>query len=290
MNRLKPGDFSGVVPADSSGNDNPQGTVAESCFFGDDASAAGCPGLESGIGTGGNWSLDSGRILGEINSRFCLPTVSLFLPLHYETGHRYPVFLWLHADGGGHHELSDVMPRISDRNYLGVAIAGHKIGGGDRSGRASRCGWQQSAEAIELLVNQIAVVLDSMSQRFAMDRRRVFIGGSESGGTMAFRVAFERPAWFAGVASLNGSLPENLNPLGNWRTARGVPVFWSHGRCSAEFPETRLCHQLRLLHVAGFDVTLRQYPAADELPQQVFGDLNRWMMEQVARQGANIIG
>ena len=94
---------------------------------------------------------------------------------------------------------------------------------------------------------------------------------------MAFRLAFTNPEWFAGVASFGGSLPANLTPLSNWLQCRDLPVFWAQGRHSTRFPESNLCRQLRLLHIAGFDVTLRQYPAGNETSANAYDDFNRWI-------------
>ncbi|MDG2014531.1 MAG: alpha/beta hydrolase-fold protein [Pirellulaceae bacterium] len=210
---------------------------------------------------------------------------SIFLPVHYESRYAYPLLIWLHPNGSSHQHLDEVMPKISERNFLGVALAGT-----ERLDQDDTYGWLQTSEAIEWMINQVAWQIDTVASRFNIDRQRIFIAGQGNGGTMAYRIALKRPNWFAGVASLNGSLPANLNPLGNWRDCRDVPVFWAHGRRSVYFPESNLCHQLKLLHVAGFDVTLRQYPVADQLPNQVLGDLNEWMMSQLSSSGANIIG
>ena len=49
---------------------------------------------------------------------------SVFLPVHLENRYRYPLLIWLHGDGQNASQLSQVMPRISDRNYIGVSIRG----------------------------------------------------------------------------------------------------------------------------------------------------------------------
>lgn len=221
---------------------------------------------------------------GETKNAVRKPELSFFLPVHYQSGHSYPLVVWLHSGGSSHRQLDHVMPLISDRNFVGVSLSGTE------RLASQRFGWLQNSDAIELTVNQVTHILALALGRFNINRERVFIAGQGAGGTMAYRVAFEHPELFAGVASLNGSLPCTLNPLSNWRICRQLPVFWSHGRRSTEFPETNLCHQLRLLHVAGFDVTLRQYPCDDQLPGQALGDLNVWMMDQISKMGANIIG
>ncbi len=210
---------------------------------------------------------------------------SVFLPIHYVSSYAYPLVIWLHPNGSNHQQLDNVMPQISERNYIGLALTGT-----EKLENEDAYGWLQTSEAIESMINRVAWWIERVASRFNVNRQRIFIAGQGNGGTMAYRIALEQPSWFAGVASLNGSLPANLTPLANWRNCREVPVFWAHGRRSVNFPEANLCHQLKLLHVAGFDVTLRQYPVGDRLPDQVLGDLNEWMMAQLSNSGANIIG
>ncbi len=207
-----------------------------------------------------------------------------FIPMHYEFRHAYPLVVWLHSAGNNHRQILDVLPKISTRNYVGVAVRGPDVQ--PDSGN----GWLQSPDSIETAQNNVRKAIDIALGRFNINRSRIFIAGRDSGGTMAFRLAFARPDLFSGVASIGGSLPSNLTPLSNWSQCRKVPVFWVHGRNARKFPEPNLCHQLRLLHIAGFAVTLRQYPCGDEAPDQSFQDLNHWIMEQISHSGeSNIV-
>ncbi|MGI9517759.1 MAG: alpha/beta hydrolase [Pirellulaceae bacterium] len=204
---------------------------------------------------------------------------SWFIPLHFESRHAYPLIVWMHSGRNSARQLDQVLPLISERNYLGVSVQGTEHLGNQQFG------WLQSADAIETTIHHVRHAIESAAARFHIHPERVYIAGRGTGGTMAFRVAFACPELFAGVASFNGSLPSNLNPLGRWRTCRRIPVFWAHGRKSDTFPESNLCHQLRLLHVGGFNVTLRQYPCADQLIDRSYSDLNVWVMDQIAATG-----
>lgn len=209
---------------------------------------------------------------------------SYFLPLHYESRHAYPLLVWLHGADQDIHQLNSVMPWISEQNYIGLSI-----GSPNRLSESAASVWRQSCESIEQTSNLITAAIDCASQRFSIHPDRVFIAGHDIGGTMAFRVAFQSPERFAGVASFNGSLPSNLTPLLNWRMCRHLPLFWAHGRHSTEFPETNLCYQLKLLYTAGFDVNLRQYPCHDTVCEQAYRDSNTWIMEQIAKSNPSII-
>ncbi len=218
----------------------------------------------------------AGRTLG---STVGLPTGDcprLFLPLHYEPNYKYPLIVWLHSGGDDSAQLLRVMPGISLRNYVGVAPAGNL--GNPAQGNQ----WSQSPSGISAAVERVSQAIDHAQIKTSIRPDRVFLAGYGNGGTMALRVGFELSHLVAGVLSFNGPFPQGMTPLRDWMSCRKVPLFWSHGRKSEEFCEGKLCDQLKLLHIAGFNVTLRQYPHGDELPATALSDANRWIMESIS--------
>ncbi len=200
---------------------------------------------------------------------------SLFVPMHYEKNYAYPLIVWLHEDGGKSDHVNRVVPQTSIRNYVGVAPQGPV--GNFQAGFY----WEQEPDTIDLAHDSIMAAIDHASMRFNVASDRIFIAGQGSGGTMAFRIALERPDVFAGVISINGPMPSDEKPLGQWSQCREIPVFWAHCRKSTEFAQDQLCEQLRLLHIAGFSVTLRQYPSAECFENKTLADMNKWIMETI---------
>ncbi len=203
---------------------------------------------------------------------------SIYLPVHFEIAYSYPLVVWLPDEPDDHRSLTEVMTAISDRNYVGASIGGNGLLSG------GKVGWRQTPHAIEEVANRACEVLDQATRRFNINHRRVFIAGAGQGGTMALRLAFRRPDLFCGVGSFDGPLPRQFNPLGNVRQCRSVPVYLAHSRNSQTLPEGLLCRELKMLHLAGFNVTLRQYPCEVLLPDQPFSDFDTWIMEQLADQ------
>ena len=105
---------------------------------------------------------------------------------------------------------------------------------------------------------------------------------------MAFRLAMRRPATFAGAISLAGPFPAGDAPLARLTDARHVPLFLASGRNSRKYSETRVCRDLKLLHAAGLDVSLRLYPCGHELDPRMLADMNRWIMEQIGAVAASV--
>jgi phospholipase/carboxylesterase len=209
---------------------------------------------------------------------------AVFAPLHYERGYAYPLLVWLHGQGADEGQLMRVMPLVSLRNYVAVAPRGARLSGAQGADRGAR-GWQQSADRIQQAQQQVFESIETVRRGFHVSRRRVFLAGFGCGGTMAFRIALNHPARFAGVLSLCGAFPRGSAPLGNLIQARRLPVFLAVGRDSREYPPAEVCQDLRLFHAGGLSVTLRQYPCGHRLARQMLADMNCWIMDQITPAG-----
>ena len=199
--------------------------------------------------------------------------LSVFLPMHYEKNYAYPLIVWLHGNGESADQIQQVMPSVSMQNFVGVAPAAPAVD------REQNQFWLQDPMVISDAHESVVQAIDYATTRFNIDPQRIFLAGAEQGATMAFRLAFQRPDLFAGVISLNGPLPTRQSVLGDWARCRDLPVFWAHCRDSADFEQDTLCEQLKLLHVAGFSVTLRQYPGFKMMSDKMLSDCNKWIME-----------
>jgi phospholipase/carboxylesterase len=200
-----------------------------------------------------------------------------FTPIHYEPGYAYPLLVWLHTDASNEHELRQVMPKVSMRNYVAVAPQGSW----KDSRHRGRHGWRQATDMIEDAELRIADCIASAQRRFNIHPKRIFLAGHGGGGTMAVRVAWNDPARFAGVVSINGPLPNQQSPLRRVNELRQLPCLLATSRDSQSYPQSQVCDDLRLLHAAGCTVALRQYPGRDGLTKWMLADVDRWMMELV---------
>lgn len=200
---------------------------------------------------------------------------SLFVPMHYQNTYAYPLVIWLHRDGSDCSEISELMPRVSSRNHVGIA---------PQSGYShnSPIAWPSSEESVEAAYESVMAAVDQAKLRFNINSRRIILAGAGTGGTMAFRIAFERPDVFGGVISIDGPMETEHVPLRDWERCRELPVLLSSFRSSGSYTQDDLCHHLRLLHIAGFSTTVRQYPGEAELSNKVLADVDRWIMEQIS--------
>ena len=213
------------------------------------------------------------------------PNYDFFTPLHYERNYAYPLLDWLHGERLCERQLRVVMPQISPRNYVGAAPRGTVTLPDEEA--AYR--WVQSETHIERAADAVARCLAMAESRYRINPRRIFLAGSGCGGTMALRLALRRPDRVAGVLSLGGRLPRGRTPLAALRKARCVPVMLACGSCDPDYPTERFCADLRLLHSAGADVTLRHYSCQRPLAAEMLADVNRWIMEVLARDASHAV-
>jgi phospholipase/carboxylesterase len=209
---------------------------------------------------------------------------SFFVPLHYEPNYAYPLIVWLHGPCDGHRQLRQVMPHVSVRNYVGVAPNSPSS---QRDLSSDAHPWRQEAGAIVQSLQRVEQCVAQAQARFHIAPHRVFLAGFDCGGTMALRLGLAAPGRFAGAASLGGPFPEGHHPMSNLLQARKLPVLISYGRDSDSYPINQVCAELRLFHVAGMSLNLRQYPCGHELTTQMLSDLDAWIMQIVTGVGSS---
>jgi phospholipase/carboxylesterase len=196
------------------------------------------------------------------------------VPEHYERNYAYPLLVWLHDSGGDERQLREIMPLVSLRNYVSLAVRG--------TSQADRgFEWRETSEGILSAESRVAEAVSEARQRFSVHRGRVFLAGAGAGGTMAMRLALRAPEEYAGAASIGGCFPQGHSPLARLALARRSRLLIMHCRDSINYPIKQVCDELGLFHAAGMSVTLRQYPCGDELTTQMLRDLDVWLMEQV---------
>ncbi len=196
-----------------------------------------------------------------------------FMPVHYEPGYAYPLLVWLHDCELNEDCLPQLMPHVSLRNFVAVAPRGTVT-------QSRGYSWRQELAAIEAAEAAVDDAIERAGDRFNINSDRILLAGHGSGGTMALRLAMQDPGRFAGVASIAGRLPKSYHPLANINQFRKLPVMIASGLESLNYDQWAACDDLRLLHSAGCQVAIRQYPD-DDLTDTMLGDLNRWLMEIV---------
>src|SRR5947208_15448531 len=81
----------------------------------------------------------------------------LLAPLHYEPNYAYPLLVWLHDDGGSERELKRIIPLVSLRNYVSLAVRGTSV---DSSGYL----WPETPDAVLAAESRMAEAVEQVRQ------------------------------------------------------------------------------------------------------------------------------
>jgi phospholipase/carboxylesterase len=211
------------------------------------------------------------------------PTISLVdephaiaLPETYEPGYAYPLIVWLHSDGGSEEELFEVLPQISDRNYLGVAIRGNLS-------LEEGAHWSTAAAGAAPLAELIDQAVENLSRQLSFHRERVYLVGVGGGGSTALELLLEHPDRYAGAACLCGEFPALEHPLVNFRGLHGRRTLLATALDCAEVKIADLIAAGRLLYMAGVQVGTRVYQQGGDRPSgKMLRDLDHWIMDGIA--------
>jgi len=200
----------------------------------------------------------------------------LLAPIHYEANYAYPLLVWLHGAGDDQRQIRRIMPHVSLRNYVAA---------GPRGVVTEPCGysycWSPELVSPEAAWRCVHESIEIAQRQYNVNSRRIFLAGLNDGGTMALRLALSEPELFAGAISIGGCFPQNCAALSRLNVVRELPLLIMRGMESQDYPESRVCDEIRLFHAARLQVHLRQYACGDEVIVPMLRDLDAWLMEHV---------
>ena len=150
--------------------------------------------------------------------------LAMFAPVHYESNYAYPLVVWLHGAGDDENQLKRIMPLMSLRNYVGVAIRG-TTPYATSSGKPGFA-WAQSQPHVALAEQRVIEAIQIAQARLNISSSRVFLAGFDCGGTMALRLALAHPTRFAGTLSIGGEFPVGGAPRRDCPRPVRCPCFW----------------------------------------------------------------
>lgn len=193
---------------------------------------------------------------------------AVFVPEGYEPNYAYPLVVWFHDAGQDERLLQRLMPHVSDRNAVGLALRGEQVRGG--GGFA----WPHAARGPRL--TELAAAIRELRHHCHIHTERVILAGQGTGAAVAAELFFARPEWFGGLAMFDppcDALAVDLTPR---EDLAGKPVLLDlplrhlgRGREGAS-----------RLAASRLDVTFRHTRSAG-LGPEALRHLNRWLMAAV---------
>ena len=109
-----------------------------------------------------------------------------------------------------------------------------------------------------------------------------YLAGVAEGAGMAYRMALRFPHKFAGVISMNGTLPRPAEgPLFRDDEVKDLRVLICHGAANEVVPLELARRDFLALYGAGADVLLSTYPCTHTVHPNMLRDINRWVIRNV---------
>jgi phospholipase/carboxylesterase len=200
----------------------------------------------------------------------------LWLPEGYEPGYAYPLIVWLHNDGGDEMDLDEVMPRISERNYIGVSLRGNVL-------RSVRFGWSSAEDRLAEILAQLHEVVEAVADRFSVNPHRKYLAGFGAGGTLAWEILLRQPSHWTGAMCLSSRFPEIEHPLAMFRELQQRRLLLAAGLDGRTPSISELVRAGRLMYSAGLQVGTRIYDSGSRFPtDRMLRDLDHWVMDAIA--------
>jgi phospholipase/carboxylesterase len=204
--------------------------------------------------------------------------IRTFLPTGYEPNYAYPLLVFFHGHGGNEEQILRLAPRLSRRNYISIGLRGTELLGQRDDGQKAYA-WETDGRTDALVEDYVLRAVEQTRRNYHVHSERIYLAGICEGATFAYRLGLTFPERFAGIISLNGSLPPRGRPLFRLPAIRQLRVFIGHGIANSVAPLSLARGDFRLLYTAGLDVQMHTYPATHRLHPDMLRDINRWILE-----------
>jgi phospholipase/carboxylesterase len=218
-----------------------------------------------------------GFYTSEVHAPHRLP-VRTFLPTGYEPNYAYPLLVFFHGHGGSEEQILRLAPRLSRRNYICIGLRGPLVVEPRHNGRPAFT-WEPNGHCDAVMEDYVVRAVEQTRRQYHVHSERIFLAGFCEGAALAYRLGLTFPERFAGVISLNGSMPRGTGPLFRWPQVRQLRVLIGHGIANAFVPLASARQDYLALYTAGLPVRMHTYRATHRLHIDMLRDVNRWIME-----------
>jgi len=159
-----------------------------------------------------------------------LRTYRLYIPAKYNPAVKVPLIINLHGHGSNNIEqeaYGDFRPIADTAGFIIV----HPNGTLDFINKMS---WNTFGFSTVDDVGFISALIDTISAKYTIDKKKVYGTGMSNGGFMSYKLACQLSSRIAAVASVTGSM--TIDNLLNCAAIRPVPVMEIHGTADETVP------------------------------------------------------
>ena len=191
----------------------------------------------------------------------------------------YPTVILLHGRGDSAAGIAPLAYEFERDDLLVISVQAPLTLGGVMSGGYE---WYRLREPRNLDVATLraslaalAEFLDTVADAYPVDPERIVLLGFSQGAVMSLGAQAQRPGSVAGVISLSGYFPIEVEPdAGN---LSGRPAFVAHGLYDDIIPVEAGRRTRDLLQRHGVDLTYREYPMAHQVNAEEMAEVRAWL-------------
>jgi phospholipase/carboxylesterase len=205
--------------------------------------------------------------------------IRTFLPTGYEPNYPYPLLVFFHGQGGSEEQILKLAPRLSRRNYVSIALRG-PYPAESRDGNPAYS-WGGDGDDCTLMEDYVMRAIEQTRRNYHIHSERIYLAGFCEGATLAYRLGLAAPEKFAGLISLNGTMPRRGGPLFRLPEVRQFKVLIGHGLANPIVPHAMARSDYRLLYGAGLDVKFHTYATTHRIHADMLRDVNRWIIGHI---------
>ncbi len=201
-------------------------------------------------------------------------------PDGYDPSSRYPMVILLHGYGSSMSDLARLCPLIDQQGYIyicpsapypvrvGTGMVGYSWSPADGGGGLGDT--DRSGEAL-------ASLFEEVMERYAVEARRVILGGFSQGGFMTYRCGLMSPEVFRGLVVLSSRVADHEALRERLPASRTQAIFMAHGTADSMISVEDSRKSRQFLEEEGYAPEYREYPMGHEVSQDVVNDLTPWI-------------
>lgn len=206
---------------------------------------------------------------------FEMDGATLYQPKSYVHSYAYPLILWLHNNGQSDAQAGQVIPKISDRNYMGAGLKGTfpELKNGSIGYR-----WSLVDDHVDQTLEEIYSLCMEIRSVWNIHTERIYLAGVGAGASVATQMVLKRPEWFGGLISIAPEPFEMVHPLAKFREMRHLQAMLIDDSNNQNPSD-----QWRsLFGSAGVKTLYNSYENASEMPQNLLQEMDRFLINSLA--------
>jgi phospholipase/carboxylesterase len=190
---------------------------------------------------------------------------SVYVPECYTPDRAWPLVMALH--GGSGNGRGFLWSWLRDARSLGAILVAPTATGST---------WALMGEDTD--TPNLARILDKITSRWNVDKRRLLLTGMSDGGTFCYVTGLQSSSPFTHLAPVAATFHPLMAEVADAERLHGLPVYLVHGQLDWMFPVQVARQAQAVLSAAGADVTYRELDdLSHTYPREINADMLGWL-------------